>query len=126
MSQPTALIIEDEPKLSNIFSASLSAVGFETAAITDGLAALNHLKQSQTAPSLIVLDLHLPQVSGETLLAEIRANPILKRTRVLMVTADQFMGETLRKDADLLLLKPVSVVQLQRLAARLIEKQRRD
>jgi len=124
MSQPFALIIEDEPKLSNIFAASLKAVGFITETIMDGREAQQDLASRQEAPDLIVLDLHLPQVSGEVLLNDIRNNDMLKDVRVLMVTADQLMGESLRKDADLLLLKPISVVQMQRLATRLIEKRR--
>lgn len=126
MSQPHALIIEDEPKLSNIFSASLKAVGFTTEAIMDGREALESLRSREDIPTLIILDLHLPNVSGDTLLSEIRSNDSLKNTRVLMVTADQIMGESLRKEADLLLLKPVSVVQLQRLATRLIERKHRQ
>jgi CheY-like chemotaxis protein len=36
---------------------------------------------------VVVLDLHLPQVSGETLLCQIRLTPALAQTRVTIATA---------------------------------------
>ena len=120
MTKPLALVIEDEERLSSIFEASLDAVGFQVECILNGYEAYESLRTRQSIPDLIVLDLHLPEMSGAELLDYIRGRPPYKNTKVMLVTADQFFGETLRKDADLLLLKPVSIVQLQALAKRII------
>ena len=120
MKKPLALIIEDEVKLSNIFDVSLKAAGFKTETILNGAEAFDSLQSRTDIPRLIVLDLHLPQVSGEELLTHIRANNAFDNTKVMIVTADQILGESIRKDADLLLLKPISIIQLQILAKRLI------
>jgi CheY-like chemotaxis protein len=70
-------------------------------------------------PALVVLDLHLPHVSGKTLLRQIRADERLRETRVILTTADALMAAHLDEEADVVLLKPVSVTQLRDLATRL-------
>jgi len=41
-------------------------------------------------PSAILLDLHLPDMQGQDVLAELRANPILRDVPVIILTADAF------------------------------------
>lgn len=117
MNKPLALIIEDDQKLADIFSLSLQAAEFETEIAADGQTALSRL--AEIIPAVVILDLHLPQVSGEKILKKIRADERLAQTRVMLATADAFMAEGLRADADLVLLKPISPTQLRDLAARL-------
>ncbi len=117
MTSPLALIIEDDPKLATIFAQALKMAEFKTEIVSDGQAARERLKE--TVPSVVVLDLHLPHVSGKELLQDIRANEKLVNTRVMLATADPLMAETLRMDADLVLLKPISFSQLRDLAKRL-------
>lgn len=116
MSKPLALIIEDDPLLSKIFSITLQN-NFEIETIVDGGLALPRLQQ--VAPSLVVLDLHLPNVSGRDILTQIRADARLTNTRVIVTTADALMADLLQDEADIVLLKPVSPSQLRDLAERL-------
>ncbi len=120
MTQPLALIIEDELDLSGIFIAALKSAGFKTEALFDGATALLYLETHETPPDLIVLDLHLPNVSGDELLQFIGNDDRYRNTRVMLVTADRHLGDMIRQDADLLLLKPISVVQMKTLAIRLL------
>ncbi|MGC9468676.1 MAG: response regulator [Anaerolineae bacterium] len=117
MSKPYGLVIEDNPDLATIFCEALQAAEFETRIIDDGQEALEYLATAR--PDLIVLDLHLPHTSGDTILREIRSNERLAGIRVVIATADPQMAESLDKDSDLVLLKPVSFNQLRDLAARL-------
>ena len=117
MTNPLALIVEDDPKLAKIFSLALKSAQFETEIIQDGATALTRL--AEIIPAVVVLDLHLPLVSGEDILHEIHADERLAATRVLLATADALMAERLRKKTDLVLLKPISVNQLRSLARRL-------
>jgi len=112
-----ALIIEDEQKLANIFAEALRMAEFETEIVRDGDTALTRL--AETNPSLVVLDLHLPHVSGREILQQIRTDERLAQTRVMLATADPLMADTLRDDADLVLIKPISFGQLRDLATRL-------
>jgi DNA-binding response OmpR family regulator len=117
MSQTTALIIEDDSRLAAIFAEALRLAGYEPEIVGDGRTAQTRL---QTAtPTLILLDLHLPQIDGRTLLHDMRANERLKESLIVLATADAILAEELRSEADLVLLKPISFSQLRDLATRL-------
>lgn len=117
MKRDFSLIIEDDKDLAIIFSEALQAAEYETEIIQDGRLALERLADTQ--PAVVVLDLHLPQISGKKVLDQIRSARHLTATRVILATADPFMAESLREIADLVLIKPISFGQLRDLAARL-------
>ena len=117
MTDPLALIIEDDRDLANIFAKALKAAEYEIEIIRDGTAALERLSGAE--PAVVVLDLHLPYVSGKTILHHIRADKRLAQTRVMLATADSLLADSLRSEADLVLLKPISYGQLRDLAVRL-------
>lgn len=117
MTVPLALIIEDDQDLANIFAKALEAAGYTIEIARDGNAALELLSISE--PAVVVLDLHLPYVSGRTILRRIRTDRRLDQTRVMLATADPLLAESLRGEADLVLLKPISYGQLRDLATRL-------
>jgi len=118
-----ALIIEDDEDLAEIFSKALTKLGYETEKIMDGQEAIDRLKD--VVPQLVVLDLNLPRVSGEKILASIRADQRLDETFVIVSSAEDRKAEGTREDADIVLIKPVSYHQLGELAARLFGKRRR-
>ncbi len=114
---PLALIIEDDAKISMIFAEALKTVEYDTEIIQDGQLALDRL--AETTPAVVVLDLHLPHVSGPDILHQIRTDPRFAKTRVMVVTADSALADSLEDEADLVLLKPISFNQLRDLASRL-------
>jgi CheY-like chemotaxis protein len=116
MTKPLAFVVEDDPQLSQIFTITLSE-SFEVEAITDGAHALARL--SEVAPHLIVLDINLPGASGAQVLHFIRSDSRLAATRVILATANSRHAEELQDQADIVLLKPVSIMQLRDLANRL-------
>jgi two-component system cell cycle response regulator DivK len=112
-----AFIIEDDRKQATIFDQALQMAGFETEIIRDGNTALTRL--AATVPAVVVLDLHLPHVSGKEILQQIRADERLVETSVILATADTLLAGSLREGASLVLLKPISFSQLRDLAIRL-------
>lgn len=114
--KPLAIIIEDDARLGEIYSLTLAA-DFETETITAGDAALERL--SRVVPTIIVLDLNLPRVSGVEILKQIHADRRLAKTRVIVATADSNQSALLAEEADIVILKPVSPAQLRELASRL-------
>jgi len=112
-----ALVIEDDNDLSNIFSEALNAAGFETEIISDGKTAQTRL--TELTPYLVLLDMHLPHVSGTELLEQIRGDERLKDTLVVISTADARMGEAMVDIADFVLIKPITFTQLRDLTKRL-------
>ncbi|MBN2387406.1 MAG: response regulator [Anaerolineales bacterium] len=114
---PLAMIIEDDDKLSLIFIQALKMAGFEVTHIDNGRKAVEALQT--TVPTLILLDLHLPEVPGEQLLARIRQDPRLARVIVVITTADPITANVLDEQTDFILQKPISFGQLRDLAVRI-------
>jgi len=112
MPQPYALVIEDDPKLGVIFQTTLQQTGYETDLDDNG----NHYRAFLDArkPDLVILDLHLPFAFGGDILNDIRAK--YPDTIIAVVTADLVKAKLLTGKADHVLIKPVSVASLLRLA----------
>jgi CheY-like chemotaxis protein len=115
--KPLAFIVEDDEKLNTIFSQALKASGFKVQNVADGQQAIEAL--SNIEPVVVILDLHLPGATGDKVLAYIRADERLKKTSVILTTADPLMADSLREQSDFVLLKPISFSQLRDLTARL-------
>lgn len=116
MTPLIGMIIEDDSDLLAIFTHALKSAGYETEVCQTGTEALRRLQQ--VTPHLIVLDLHLPEVSGVEVLSHIQADSRFAKTRIVVSTADPLLADTLRDKSDLVLVKPVSYRQLTDLAAR--------
>src|SRR5260370_37556171 len=106
MSKPLALIIEDDFDLSEIFSAALEKDGFETEVVRDGKMAIDRL--SGIAPAVILLDLHLPHVSGVTILQQIRPTEHFAKTACIVITHDSQQAVSVRGMQNLVLPKAVT------------------
>ena len=111
---PLALIIEDDDKLALIYVEALRQAHFKTVVVSDGATALTQVMA--LAPVLIILDLHLPHVSGKEILRQIRQDENLAQAHVIITTADAVQAATVQSEADLILIKPVSFIQLRDLA----------
>lgn len=87
----------------------------KVAVVRDGAAALEHLRDPETSrPDLVILDLNLPRMSGHEVLAELRADPALKRIPVAVLTtsaAEADVARTYDLGANCFLTKPVDVKQ---------------
>lgn len=114
---PLAMIIEDHEDAAVIFANALRGTGFEIEVIHSGDEALERL--AETTPAVVILDLHLPRVSGAEILRQIRANMRLAEAYVIVATAYPDLAMGLDAKADQTFLKPVSFTQLQNLALRL-------
>jgi len=109
-------VIEDHEDLAIVFRKALQLANFAVEIVMDGAIAQQRL--TEVVPVLVVLDLHLPNIPGETLLRQIRSDTRLATTRVMLATADSALATELEGKADVVLLKPVSIAQLSALAAR--------
>lgn len=114
--KPLAYIIEDNEDTVFIFSGALELAEYEVEVATDGAIAQKRL--TEIVPDLVILDLHMPNVTGDVLLKQIRADERLKEARVFLATADANMASQLRDQAELVLLKPIGFSQLKELAER--------
>jgi chemosensory pili system protein ChpA (sensor histidine kinase/response regulator) len=116
MPKPLALVVEDDPQLNQIFTLTLFE-SFEVETISDGTQALERL--TEIVPDLVVLDINLPGASGAEILEAIRANARFDSVKVILATASTQQAKELQDKADIVLLKPISPIQLRDLAERL-------
>lgn len=120
---PLALIIEDDEDLASIFAEALRGVGFDVELAPDGRAAQQRLKNGP-APFIVLLDMHLPHISGADLLTNIiKKDERFADTIVIITTADARMGEAYTDQVDFVMIKPISFIQLRDLTNRLKPKE---
>ncbi len=79
------LVIEDDEDLRELLTLQLHRRGHLVLAAADGNAARELLRKCQ--PDVVVLDLNLPAVSGLELSREIHAEPRLRNTPVIAISA---------------------------------------
>lgn len=113
---PHAIIVEDEESLSTIFRKAIDMAGYSVEVIANGQEALNRL--ADFTPALLLLDLHLPQITGDEIIDKLRKNPDFDNTRIILATADARLGNHVESKADLVLIKPIRFSTLKRLASR--------
>ena len=114
-----ALIIEDDEDLASIFAEALRGVGFEVELVADGRMAQERLTNG-VIPFLILLDMHLPHISGADILTNvIKKDDRFSKSIVIITTADARMGEAYTEQVDFVMIKPISFVQLRDLTNRL-------
>jgi two-component system OmpR family response regulator len=107
---PTIFIIEDDPKIARIVKAYVEGAGFKAHHFNEGLPALEAARQQ--LPDLVILDLMLPDISGEELFLDLRA---LGDIPVIMVTSKSSEEERvagLALGADDYVVKPFSPREL--------------
>ena len=120
MAKPLAMVIEDHEAIRDIYMAALEMEGFDTVGIMDGKEALEEL--GNLTPTVIILDMNLPHVSGHYLLKHIRGDDRLKDIPVIISTANSILASTVaadKTDNDFILVKPIEIRQLQDLVRQL-------
>ena len=120
--QPLALIIEDDPEAAFIFQRAMQANDCRVRVINRGDEAQEVLKTAR--PRVVLLDLHLPSVSGVELLRQIRDNDELHETKVILLTADHATADMIETSADMVLLKPATYSQVRDLVKRIMKRRK--
>ena len=105
------LVVEDDPNILELLSASLRFAGFDVSTATSGSAAVNAAKDRR--PDLVVLDVMLPDLDGFEVIRLMRESGT--RTPVVFLTArdatdDKIRGLTL--GGDDYVTKPFSLEEL--------------
>ncbi len=98
-ARPRLLVVEDDPNIVELLSASLRFAGFDVTAATNGAAAVNAARADR--PDLVVLDVMLPDLDGFEVIRRMREGGV--RTPVVFLTArdatdDKIRGLTLGGD----------------------------
>src|SRR3569833_3730057 len=116
------LVVEDNDLNRRLFCDVLKANGFEVEPVADGLEAI--AAALAFVPSLVIMDIQLPNVSGLDLIAQMKRDPMLRPIPVLAVTAYAGKGDEERireAGAGGYLAKPVSIMPFMRAVNALLE-----
>jgi CheY-like chemotaxis protein len=103
------LIADDDPATRDGMAEFLEHFGWPVVSVPDGQEAMN-LLVGGLVPSLLIVDLGMPQLRGDELLKYNQSDPELRLVPVLVVTgAPDQVGRTV---ADAILTKPVDLMAL--------------
>jgi two-component system OmpR family response regulator len=110
-SGPRLLVVDDEPNIVELLSASLRYAGFEVSSARSGREAVDQVRAER--PDLVVLDVLMPGIDGFSVLRQLRGNGV--DIPVLFLTAkdagqDRVAGLTL--GADDYVTKPFSLAEV--------------
>jgi DNA-binding response OmpR family regulator len=113
--QQSILIIEDDADIAESLLYNFKREGFRTSIAESGEKGLRIALDEKQTPSLIILDLMLPGMSGMELCRRLRREPSTETTPIIMLTAkagesDKIAG--LDTGADDYIVKPFSVKEV--------------
>jgi DNA-binding response OmpR family regulator len=108
----SVLVVEDDPSVRGLLQTLLSAEGYDVVTASDGLAGL--VKLASAHPSLVLLDLMMPDLGGVRVLEEMRDDPELRDIPVIVVTGKIDAVPSMRDllGEDNVFLKPFAVGEL--------------
>ena len=84
-SPPTILVVEDDPVILDLLAVNFELEGYVVVRAVDGEEGLAQARRSR--PAVVVTDVMMPKRSGLDLLRDIRADPELAPTPVILVSA---------------------------------------
>jgi DNA-binding response OmpR family regulator len=108
---PRVLIVEDDAPLAHLYTTALTLRGIATSRASDGFAALKAIEERR--PDLIVLDLAMPGIDGQTVLRELAAHVNTRDIPVIVVTGTD--TRSLMPPAIMVLSKPCEPEHLARM-----------
>lgn len=119
------LVVDDDPGNRDLLSRRLCQQGFTVQAVESGEEALRQLHNEPF--DLLLLDVVMPGIDGDEVLARLKADPVLRHLPVIMLSALDEMDLVVRcilAGAEDYLAKPVNTVLLRARIGACLEKSR--
>lgn len=113
MAEQTVIVADDDDDIRDLVAFKLENAGYEVISVADGDSAWDRVREVR--PTLAVLDVMMPGMSGLDVLREIRADESLAETKVILLTArsrDVDVDAGFSSGADDYLTKPFSPREL--------------
>lgn len=113
MKQPTVLVVDDEPFICRSLSFVLRKGNYNVVEARNGEEALAAIRLHK--PDLVFMDVMMPKISGFEVCTQVRADPELAATRIILLTAkgqdsDREVGK--QAGADDYMTKPFSPTKI--------------
>jgi CheY-like chemotaxis protein len=111
-ARPWILVADDDPNIRRLFVTLLREGGYRPIEATTGREALELMRV--VAPELVVLDLRMPELTGQDVLSYIRTTYVIRQTPVLVVSGhlEDIEGADLGLNVVGRLQKPVDATTL--------------
>ncbi len=85
------LIVEDEDLIAKVLSIRLTGLGYKVLTAFDGEEGLDAVRKEK--PDLVILDIGLPRMDGNTLCELIKTEEATKKTKIIMLTGKRLVGD---------------------------------
>jgi two-component system, chemotaxis family, response regulator Rcp1 len=118
---PQVLVVDDNPADVLLAREALaqSRFHYRVHSVSDGEEAMAFLRRQGThadseRPDLVLLDLNLPRKDGSAVLAEIKADPVLRDLPVVIFSTSRWIGDVARSyelGANCYVSKPVNLAE---------------
>lgn len=113
--EKTVVVVEDEPDAAEMFAEMMRVSGFRVLKSSGSATAIDLIRRER--PSLVLLDVMMPDVSGLEVLRFMRREPGLKGIPVIVISAKSMPSDIrdgMEAGASLYLTKPVGFLELKR------------
>lgn len=121
--RPCILVVDDEPAIRELLKLQLSASGYEVVLAEDAFAARRLLYEAQ--PDVMIVDAHMPYVSGVEFVSTLVAEPSLPWVPVIFITGREELLERAAALGSACLVKPFCAERLIELVERVLASQAR-
>lgn len=115
-----AFVIEDDRDIADLYAQVVREAGYEVQVFYDGKAAYERLQQDPE-PKLVLLDMHLPSMTGNEIAWEMWFE--LEQTSIIIITADADMASIYRtkEEVDEVFVKPIPLDVLRDISRKYLE-----
>jgi chemosensory pili system protein ChpA (sensor histidine kinase/response regulator) len=120
----TVMIVDDSPSVRRVMSNLIKGASWTPLTAKDGLDAIEMLRSATALPDVVLTDIEMPRMDGYELLAALKANEVLARLPVAMITSragDKHRRKALDNGAADYLTKPYSDDELLAMVRRMSE-----
>jgi CheY-like chemotaxis protein len=119
--KPLGIVVDDDNPSRKIYGSMLINLGFDVLEAIDGEQALTLLQQHQ--PQIVLLDMRLPKVNGQTVLEYIYDSQHLVNTHVFIISAHTEYKYTVPLRAgDAYFVKPVPSSEVREMVMRTLNE----
>ena len=122
--RPTIVVVEDDDEIRSYLVTELEST-YRVLSYSDGADALPNILRE--IPALVISDVMMPQMDGNTLCSKIKGNPATSHLPVILLTAknrDEDQLEGLETGADAYIVKPFNMDILRRTIVNLVHTHR--
>jgi len=119
-----AFVVEDDHDIADLYAQVVREAGYQVEVFYDGKAAYERL-QKDPAPKLVLLDMHLPSMTGNEIAWEMWFE--MDQTYIVIITADADMANIYRtkEEVDEVFVKPVPLDFLSGIAKKYLDSDNR-